>query len=131
MKFLKKLAFNLIRDDIENVLKAHDKAITDHYYKIIDDVEDILKTRNEEIKSILEEKLNGLDAKSEEIRADLYSEMQRLITRNSVTARDIASEIDTKELLEDLTPAIAAKIDYSVLYKMSMVSLAKWAEDNS
>ena len=131
MKFLKKLAFNLIRDDIENVLKAHDKAITDHYYKIIDDVEDILKTRNEEIKSILEEKLNGLDAKSEEIRTDLYSEMQRLITRNSVTARDIASEIDTKELLEDLTPVIAAKIDYSVLYKMSMVSLAKWAEDNS
>jgi uncharacterized protein YicC (UPF0701 family) len=131
MKFLKKLAFNLIRDDIENVLKAHDKAITDHYYKIIDDVEDILKTRNEEIKSILEEKLNGLDAKSEEIRADLYSEMQRLITRNSVTARDIANEIDTKELLEDLAPVIAAKIDYSVLYKMSMVSLAKWAEDNS
>jgi hypothetical protein len=131
MKFLKRLAFNLIRDDIENVLKAHDKAITDHYYKIIDDVEDTLKTRNEEIKSILEEKLNGLDAKSEEIRADLYSEMQRLITRNSVTARDIASEIDTKELLEDLTPVIAAKIDYSVLYKMSMASLAKWAEDNS
>jgi len=131
MKFLKKLAFNLIRDDIENVLKAHDKAITDHYHQIIEDVEDILKTRNDQINSILEEKLNGLDAKSEEIRADLYSEMQRLITRNSVTARDIASEIDTKELLEDLTPAIAAKIDYSVLYKMSMVSLAKWAEDNS
>ena len=131
MKFLKRLAFNLIRDDIENVLKAHDKAITDHYHQIIDDVEDILKIRNDQINSILEEKLNGLDAKSEEIRTDLYSEMQRLITRNSVSAREIASEIDTKELLEDLTPAIAAKIDYSVLYKMSMASLAKWAEDNS
>ena len=42
MKFLKKLAFSIVRDDIENVLKAHDKAIMDHYYKIIDDVEEIL-----------------------------------------------------------------------------------------
>ncbi len=131
MKFLKRLAFNLIRDDIENVLKAHDKAITDHYYKIIDDVEDILKTRNDQINSILNDKLNSLDAKCEENRTDLYSELQRLVARDSVTARDVASEIDTKELLEDLTPVIAAKIDYSVLYKMSMASLAKWAEDNS
>jgi len=107
MKFLKRLAFNFIRDDIENVLKAHDKAITDHYHKIIDDVED------------LEEKLNDL---------------QRQITQNSISARDVASEIasaiDTLELVEDLTPKIAALIDYSILYKMSMSSLAKWAKDN-
>lgn len=130
MKFLKKLAFNLIRDDIENVLKAHDKAIMDHYHQIIDDVEDILKTRNDQINSVLEEKMNGLDAKSEEIRTDVYSEMQRLIARNSVTAREVASEIDTEELLGRLHPVIADRLDYSVLYKMSMASLAKWAENN-
>lgn len=130
MKFLKRLAFNLIRDDIENVLKAHDKAITDHYHQIIDDVEDILKIRNDQINSVLEEKMNGLDAKSEEIRTDVNSEMQRLIARNSVTAREVASEIDTEELLGRLHPVIADRLDYSVLYKMSMASLAKWAENN-
>ena len=75
--------------------------------------------------------MNGLDAKTEEIRTDLYSEMQRLITRNSVTAREVASEIDTEELLGRLHPVIADRLDYSVLYKMSMASLAKWAENNS
>ena len=63
MKFLKKLAFRLVRDDIDTVLKAHDKAIMDHYYKIIDDVEDIIKLRNEQINEILEEKLKSLDNK--------------------------------------------------------------------
>ena len=65
MKFLKKLAFRLIRDDIDAILKAHDKAIMDHYYKIIDDVEDILETRNDEINSILEEILKSRDNKVE------------------------------------------------------------------
>ena len=63
MNFLKKLAFRLVRDDIDTVLKAHDKAIMDHYYKIIDDVEDIIKLRNEQINEILEEKLKSLDNK--------------------------------------------------------------------
>ena len=65
MNFLKKLAFRLVRDDIDTVLKAHDKAIMDHYYKIIDDVEDIIKLRNEQINEILEEKLKSLDNKVE------------------------------------------------------------------
>ena len=65
MKFLKKLAFRLVRDDIDTILKAHDKAIMDHYYKIIDDVEDILETRNNEINSILEEILKSRDNKVE------------------------------------------------------------------
>lgn len=65
MNFLKKLAFRLVRDDIDTVLKAHDKTIMDHYYKIIDDVEDIL-----------EEKLKSLDNKFEELKTDIYGEVE-------------------------------------------------------
>ena len=107
MKFLKKLAFSIVRDDIENVLKAHDKAIMDHYYKIIDDVEEILKTRNEEINAILEDKIKKLDSKHEDARADLHSEMDRLITLNIVT------------------PVVAAKI------KTVIALFAKWAQENT
>ena len=125
MKFLKKLAFSIVRDDIENVLKAHDKAIMDHYYKIIDDVEEILKTRNEEINAILEDKIKKLDSKHEDARADLHSEMNRLITHHTVTARDVASEIDTNELVEDLAPVVAANLN-------TVIALfAKWAQDNT
>ena len=125
MKFLKKLAFSIVRDDIENVLKAHDKAIMDHYYKIIDDVEEILKTRNEEINAILEDKIKKLDSKHEDARTDLHSEMNRLITHNTVTARDVAREIDTNELVEDLAPVVATKI------KAVIALFAKWAQENA
>ena len=76
MKFLKKLAFRLVKDDIEAVLKAHDKAIMDHYYKIIDDVEDIMKLRNEQINEILNEKLTSLDQQFEELKTDLHGEAE-------------------------------------------------------
>jgi hypothetical protein len=80
MKFLKKLAFRLVRDDIEAVLKAHDKTIMDHYYKIIDDVEDIMELRNEQIDEILNEilrkKLSSLDKQFEELKTGLHREVE-------------------------------------------------------
>lgn len=80
MKFLKKLAFRLVRDDIEAVLKAHDKTIMDHYYKIIDDVEDIIELRNEQIDEILNEilrkKLSSLDKQFEELKTGLHGEVE-------------------------------------------------------
>jgi hypothetical protein len=76
MKFLKKLAFRLVRDDIDTVLKAHDKAIMDHYYKIIDDVEDIIKLRNEQINEILKDKLTSLDQQFEELKTDIFGEVK-------------------------------------------------------
>ena len=80
MNFLKKLAFRLVRDDIEAVLKAHDKTIMDHYYKIIDDVEDILELRNTQIDEILNEilrkKLTSLDKQFEELKTGLHGDVE-------------------------------------------------------
>ena len=76
MKFLKKLAFRLVRDDIEAVLMALDKAIMEHNYKMIDDLEDIIKLRNEQINEILKDKLTSLDQQFEELKTDIYGEVK-------------------------------------------------------
>ena len=127
MRFIKKLIFRLIKDDIENVLKAHDKTIMDHYYKIIDDVEEIIKHRNEEINDILKAKLDSLDSKFETANTDLHSEMKRLVANESISARDVANEIDTDELVEDLLP----RIDYSIMMLKAMDILTKWSKERS
>jgi hypothetical protein len=127
MRFIKKLVFRFIKDDIENVLKAHDKAIMDHYHQIIEDVEEILKHRNEEINDILKAKLDSLDSKFETANTDLHSEMKRLVANESISARDVANEIDTDELVEDLIP----RIDYSIMMLKAMDILTKWSKERT
>lgn len=125
MNFLKKLAFRLVRDDIDTVLKAHDKAIMDHYYKIIDDVEDILKTRNDEINNILEEKLKSLDNKVEETKTELFSQLNRDVRDNIPTVRDVANELEVREIVDLLED----KLNYKKITGMVIDSFTKCAKD--
>lgn len=125
MKILKKLAFRLVRDDIDTVLKAHDKAIMDHYYKIIDDVEDILKTRNDEINSILEEKLRSLDNRVEETKTELFSQLNRDVRDNIPTVRDVANELEVREIVDLLED----KLNYKKITDMVTDSFTKCAKD--
>lgn len=120
MKFLKRLAFSLVKDDIEQVLKIHDQKIMDHYMKIVDDVEEILEDtlnkRNAEFTSIIQVQVGATKAKLkddfEEAKNDLYRNVQKDIQKNTPTAKEIASEIDKGKIVDLLhLPVATAVVD--------------------
>jgi hypothetical protein len=120
MKILKRLAFSLVKDDIEQVLKIHDQKIMDHYMKIVDDVEEILEDtlnkRNAEFTSIIQEQVEATKAQLkvdfEEAKNDLYRNVQKDIQINTPTAKSVAAEIDTGKIVDLLhLPVAAAVVD--------------------
>lgn len=128
MNFLKRLAFRLVRDDIEQVLKLHDERIMSHYMKIIDDVEDILENRKEEILTILkaayESELQRLEISTEERLAEIKRDLEHDISNSAITVREVAGDIDLVELASELDyENLAASIDYSLINHKDLAKL--------
>jgi hypothetical protein len=115
MKFLKRLAFKLVKDDLGCVLKIHDErilaALVSHYGKAVADIDALLEARKEELVSILQTELEtrvlAMEVSTEEKLSEVKSELKRDISNSMPNARDVASELDYENL--------SASIDYSLL----------------
>ena len=119
MKFLKRLAFNLVKDDLECVLKNQEERILNaemlrmisHYAKAIADIDAILEARKEELVSILQMELEtrvmAMEVSTEEKLSEARSELKRDISNSMPSAREVAAELDYENL--------SASIDYSLL----------------
>ena len=119
MKFLKRLAFNLVKDDLEcvlenqeeRILKAEMLRMISHYAKAIADIDAILEARKEELVSILQMELEtrvmAMEVSTEEKLSEARSELKRDISNSMPGAREVAAELDYENL--------SASIDYSLL----------------
>ena len=124
IKYLKRLAFRLIQDDIDQILKLHDERIMTHYMKIIDDVEDILKERQEQLIAVIETEHNSMRVSSEERLIEIQRELIHEIDSNSVTVSQIVAELDLVELASELDyENLAASIDYSLINHKDLAKL--------